>query len=84
MRRQREVVVEVGGQLQRDYDSKLVDALRAIREENDGQIAASRQKIEEMYARKVLELTFNLTVITIIIIILRTFSRACGVGHNCN
>jgi len=53
MSRRRVEVEEVDEHLQRDYDNRLAESLRAMRDENDAQIAASRREVEEMYTRKV-------------------------------
>ena len=46
-------VEEVDGRLQVDYDARLADALKQIREDNDYQIRSSREETENFFARKV-------------------------------
>ena len=53
MRRRRVEVHEVDEGLARDYDNRLAEALRAMREENDQAIQANRAEVEDMYQRKV-------------------------------
>jgi len=56
MRRRRMEVHEVDEGLQREYDNRLAESLRMMREENDAQIQANRQEVEEMYTRKLADL----------------------------
>jgi len=54
--RSRVVVEEVDDRLERDYDGKLSDALRQVREENDRQIRLMRDESDEIMERKLAEM----------------------------
>lgn len=46
-------IEEVDSRMQHDYDARLADALRQMREENDAQIKATRDEAEAFFQRKV-------------------------------
>ena len=53
MQRSRVVVEEVDGRLHAEYDSKLCDALKKMREEMDEQLRQTHSDTEAFYERKV-------------------------------
>ena len=53
MHRSRVVIEEVDDRLQTDYASKLGDALRQAREDNEAQLRAIREESDGLLERKV-------------------------------
>ncbi|ELU01357.1 hypothetical protein CAPTEDRAFT_182411 [Capitella teleta] len=56
MQRTRVEVEEVDGRLQHEYEAKLADSLREMRDANDETIRMTREETEEVFARKLAEL----------------------------
>ena len=52
--RSRSVVEEVDGRLHEDYQNKLCEALKKMREEMDEQLRQNNEETEAFYERKVL------------------------------
>ena len=53
MSRTRVEIEEVDGRLQQVYDSRLAEALKEMRAQNEEMIRITREETEEMFARKV-------------------------------
>ena len=49
---------EVDGRLYEEYESKLTDALKQMREENDEQIRSTRDETEAVFNQKVSTVVF--------------------------